>query len=189
MRSPRSRRATALAAVAIAAVQLWGPGGVSGGSGASGEQVDRLTIAVTADFGPVNLFKGTDEKLLDLVYDRLLSPSPYVDEPQPWLAESVTAVDPSVLEIVVRDDVTWYDGEPFTAEDVAFTFDYLHIVPTSRWGHHVTDVPHILSSEVVSDDTVRLTCAYPCPDLGRITLADLPIVPEHIWNRSPSPAR
>lgn len=189
MRSPRSRPATALAAVAVAAVPLWGPVGASEVAGASGEQVDRLTIAVTADFGPVNLFKGTDEKLLDLVYDRLLSPSPFVDEPQPWLAESITAVDPSVWEIVVRDGVTWHDGEPFTAEDVAFTFDYLHIIPTSRWGHHVTEVPHILSSEVVSDDTVRLTCAYPCPDLGRITLADLPIIPEHIWNGVTEPGQ
>src|SRR5690606_38620669 len=93
------------------------------GSGPA-EEVDRLTIAVPVDVGPINLFAQHEEALTELVYDKLLAPSPYVDEPQPWLAEEVVMRDELTWSVTLRDDVTWHDGEPFTADDVAFTIAY-----------------------------------------------------------------
>lgn len=147
----------------------------------TGTTVDRLTIAIGQDVGPLNIFVSHEEWISELVYDKLVGPSPYVDEPQPWLASSVTAVDASTWEVVVRDDVTWHDGEPFTAEDVVFTFEYATVAPTGRWTHHITEIPEISSVELVEDDTVRFTCGFPCPELGTVTLADIPIIAEHIW--------
>lgn len=149
----------------------------------------RLTVAVVSDAGPLNLFAGTEEELAELVYDKLLAPNPYVDEPQPWLAKNVREIDPSMWEVTLRDDVTWHDGEPFSAEDVAFTIQYFKDAPTGRWTHHVIDIPTIDRIEVVDDTTVRLGCAFPCPDLGRITLADLPIIPEHVWAGVEEPSK
>lgn len=144
-------------------------------------QVDRLTIAVPLDLGPLNIFTSNDVAMNELVYDSLLAPSPYVDEPQPWLAEKVTALDLSTWEVELRDDVTWHDGTPFTAEDVRFTMEYFKTAPSGTFTHHVSEVPSIDTIEVLADDALRLGCAFACPDLARITLAFIPVLPAHIW--------
>ena len=42
----------------------------------------------------------------------------------PWLALEYTwDKDNKVLEMLIRDGVKWSDGESFSAEDVAFTFN------------------------------------------------------------------
>lgn len=160
------------------------PTGVGTGS-ATGTQApstaERLRVAFPSDEGPLNLFAQHEEPLTELVYDKLLAPSPYVDEPRPWLAESVEQVDAVTWEATLRDDVTWHDGEAFTADDVAFTVALFKRAPSGRWTHHVTDTPHVEEVEVVDDTHVRFHCAYPCPFLGSVTLADIPIVPEHVW--------
>ncbi|HVL84255.1 MAG TPA: peptide ABC transporter substrate-binding protein [Pseudonocardia sp.] len=145
---------------------------------------DRLTIALPEARGPLNLFAGSDEAVAELVYDKLLAPSPYVEEPRPWLATEVRFVDPTTWEADLRDDVVWHDGEPFTAEDVVFSIAYFAQAPTGRWTHHVSDVP-TFDASLVDSDTVRFTCAFACPELGTVTLADLPIVPEHVWAQVP----
>lgn len=154
----------------------------AGDVGTGPATADRLTIAIQEDRGPVNLFAGVSEPLAELVYDKLVAPSPYVDAPQPWLATAVRAIDPSTWEVDLRQDVTWHDGRPFGVEDVVFTFQYMKDAPTGRWTHHVSDIPTISSTTAVDADTVRFTCAFPCPELGEVTLADLPIIPKHIWS-------
>jgi hypothetical protein len=44
---------------------------------------------VSRDTGPLNIYRGDGafDYLVDLVYDKLFAPSPYVSEPQPWPAE------------------------------------------------------------------------------------------------------
>ncbi len=153
------------------------------------EKVDRLTIAVDQDRGPLNVFVDADPRMLELVYDTLLSPSPYVGEGRPWLAEEIHEIDARTWEARIRQGVTWQDGKPFTAEDVAFTFRYFKTAPpVGSWTHHVNDVPTIETSEVVSTDTVRLTCAFACPDLGPITLSYVPILPRHLFEGVAKPA-
>lgn len=154
--------------------------GVATEEAAEPDEAEHLRIAVPADVGPLNIFGQHEEHLTELVYDKLLAPSPYVDEPRPWLAEEVTELDPSTWEVTVRSDVAWHDGEPFTAADVAFTMAYFREAPTGRWTHHVDEVPDFVA-EAIDDQTVRLECSYPCPDLGAVTLADLPILPAHVW--------
>ena len=149
-------------------------------------EADRLTVAVPGAIGgPLNVFVAFTEQVSELVYDKLLAPSPYVDDPRPWLASEVVMVDPSTWDVTVREGVTWHDGEPFTVEDVAFTFSYARAAPTGRFTHHINEIPDVASVEVTDADTVRFRCAFPCPDLGPVTLADLPILPEHVWSQVP----
>lgn len=156
------------------------PGTPSGPAG-----TDRLRIAVPRDVGPLNLFVGAPEPLVELVYDKLVAPSPYVAQPQPWLATAIRQVDPSTWDVDLRTDVKWHDGMPFTPDDVIFTFSYMKAAPTGRWTHHVADVPTIDTVTAVGANTVRLRCAYACPELGTVTLADLPIIPKHVWSAVP----
>lgn len=149
------------------------------------ETADSLTVALAADTGPLNIFLRDTQGLDGLVYDTLLAPSPYVDEPQPWLATEVRQVDPSTWEVDLREGVTWQDGEAFDAEDVVFSLGFFGAAPTGTYTHHVSEVPNINDVTALSPYSVRLGCDYPCPELGTVTLAFLPIVPEHIWSEVP----
>ncbi len=179
---PDARRAL-LAATALLVTACTGSGtGPSSGPASA----DRLRIAVPRDVGPLNIFvPSTPEPLAELIYDKLVAPSPYVAQPQPWLATAVRQVDPSTWDVDLRSDVKWHDGMPFTADDVIFTFSYMKAAPTGRWTHHVSDVPTVDTVAALAANTVRLHCAYACPELGTVTLADLPILPKHVWSAIP----
>lgn len=153
-------------------------------------QLENLTIGLSSDVGPLNIYTGNLDWLTDMVYDKLFSPSPYVDEPTPWLAESATQIDDDTWEVVVRDGITWHDGEAFTAEDVKFTYEYYRDGPANRHTHHVSEVPQIDEINIGADGkTVTFECAYACPSLETITFADLPILPEHIWSNVENPRK
>ena len=53
----------------------------------------------------------------------------YSCEEIPWLATGYEWTDPKTLVFDTRDGVKWNDGEPFTAKDVAFTFNMLKEYP------------------------------------------------------------
>ncbi|ALS24974.1 MULTISPECIES: ABC transporter substrate-binding protein [Paenibacillus] len=154
------------------------------------QSIPELKIAVPGDVGPLNLYLSSgNESLLELVYDKLFAPSPFVKEPQPWLAESATQVDDLNWVVKLRSGIKWHDGQPFTAEDVKFTFEYYRDGPSNRYTHHVSEVPRVEKIEAEDASTVRFTCAYACPSLASITMADLPILPKHIWEKVENPRK
>lgn len=157
---------------------------------ASADRVDNLTIGLHTDVGPLNIYTGNLDWMTDLVYDKLFSPSPYVDEPIPWLAESAEQLDDKTWTVKIRSGIKWHDGEEFTAEDVKFTYEYFRDGPANRHTHHVSEVPKIDVIEIEeSGDSIRFECAYACPSLATITFADLPILPEHIWSEVQNPRK
>ncbi|MGH3788712.1 MAG: ABC transporter substrate-binding protein [Pseudonocardiaceae bacterium] len=180
----RRRRAT-LILLAASALLVNACSGAETDTPDAPAEVEVLRIAVPRDTGPLNIFAGSPEPIAELVYDKLVAPSPYVDEPQPWLATAVREVDSSTWEVDLRQGVSWHDGQPFTVDDVVFTFEYMKVAPTGRWTHHVTHIPTISEITAVDTDTVRFSCGFPCPELGEVTLADLPIIPKHVWSAVP----
>jgi len=158
-------------------------------SNASSTQ-EELTVGVPNDFGPVNIYTENEDWLNDMIYDKLMAASPYVDEPTPWLAKSVKQLDDKTWEIKVRDGIKWQDGEDFTAEDVKFTYEYYRDGPQTRYTHHVNEVPSITDIDIAKDnEKVTFACEYACPQLDTITFADLPILPEHIWKDVDNPRK
>ncbi|KZN22790.1 ABC transporter substrate-binding protein [Haladaptatus sp. R4] len=151
----------------------------------SDSEGDALRIGTDSDPGsPLNIYASSSSKfdwMKDLVYDRLLFPSPYVDQKEPGLATETNQIDETTWTATVRSDAKWHDGEPFTADDVVFTYRYYRDGPANRYTHHVSQAPHIKTIEAVDDQTVRFEGAYPTPTLAAITFADLPIIPKHVW--------
>ncbi len=156
------------------------------------QQAEKLTIATEADKGNLTPYSfrpppGLHSELTNLIHDTLFL-DPYTEEPIPWLATEATPnSDATTWTVTLRDGVTWHDGEQFTAEDVAFTYDYYKEGPANRYSHHASEVPVIESAEALDESTVEFTCADPCPTLDLITLADLPILPKHIWENVDDP--
>jgi peptide/nickel transport system substrate-binding protein len=102
---------------------------------------------------------------------------------KPILAESWDrSEDGLTWTIHLRQNVTWSDGEPFTADDVLFWAAAIQDPDTtgSRWVHgrfFVNDEPFIF--EKVDDYTVTITTAAPVPTLMNNICAC--IIPEHYF--------
>lgn len=151
-----------------------------------------LRVAVTQEITNITPYSpGVPENLLELVYDKLAGPVPYMADATPWLAEKIEAVgqDGRNWRIRLRDGIRWHDGKPFSAEDVAFTLRYYRDGPANRWTHHVSDIPKLDQIEVLERLALRIRCAQPCPQFDKVTAADLPILPMHVWATVKQPHR
>jgi peptide/nickel transport system substrate-binding protein len=87
------------------------------------------------------------------------------------------------LTVTTRSGVKWSDGKPFSASDVAFTFNLIKAHPAlnANW-----TIPIPTSVTATSATTTVLTFAQ--PELASaFYILQTPIVPEHIWkNVNPS---
>lgn len=126
-----------------------------------------------------------------LVYDSLFWSQAKAD-PEPWLAEKAEPSDDNkVWTVTLREGVTWHDGKPFTAEDVAFSYDYYkeQAGASGRYAHHVFDVPAYERAEIVDDTTVKLFFSSPAPQFKIMPGADLPIVAKHMFEGVTEPGK
>ena len=121
----------------------------------------------------------------NIICEPLAYYSAFADKMYMWLAESYEYTpDFKQLTIKTRQGVKWSDGVPFSAEDVAYTFNTLRdLGPKVKWG---VDVNQALDEAVVSDpNTVVLKFKIPSPrffffatykyDIG------IYMVPKHIF--------
>ena len=72
--------------------------------------------------------RGASDRLFTLLYEGLIHYDYDREEARPNLAQSWSASGDEVVDRItfsLREDVVWHDGEPFTAEDVVFTYNYL----------------------------------------------------------------
>ena len=94
---------------------------------------------------------------------------------QPGLAESWRPVAPDTWEFKLRPNVTFHNGKPFTAEDVAFTISRVPTVPNSPSSYAIY-TRAVKSVEVVDPLTVRMKTDGPYPllptDLAQISILD-----------------
>ena len=121
-------------------------------------------------FAPLN---DVDRDLSALIYSGLFRIDTDFD-PQPDLAERFHWVDDKTLEVVLRQDARFHDGEILTSEDVLFTYQSL-----KRWHNPLAALYHNLTLSAVDDKTVRFKFDKPTPDaLVNLTLG---ILPSHIW--------
>ncbi|MGI6037421.1 MAG: ABC transporter substrate-binding protein [Limnochordia bacterium] len=116
-------------------------------------------------------------ELLGLIYDTLLILDGE-NVPQPWLAQSWTVGDEGNVYTLTLAEASWQDGRPLTAEDVAFSYTYYAQHPHSRWSNPASQIEEII---VHSPREISFVLPGPRPEFPYTTLAELPIIPRHIW--------
>ena len=122
--------------------------------------------------------------LLMLQYDSLMQFDAN-GEPQPWLAESVeTNDDLTEWTLTLVEGVTFNDGEPLTVDDVEFTFNYFTENAAGRFARDLRGVESVTTD---GDRTITVTLAEPNPAFDLVALADIPIIPEHVWSEVTDP--
>jgi peptide/nickel transport system substrate-binding protein len=93
----------------------------------------------------------------------------------PWLAVSWSAIDTKTWRFQLRRDVTFSNGKPFTARDVAANVNFL--VKTPRPTDNILrDLPPLESATFVDEFTVDITTKFPVPTFPRY--ASILLMPE-----------
>jgi peptide/nickel transport system substrate-binding protein len=101
-------------------------------------------------------------------------------ETMPWLATDWALSDDGLTwTFTLRDGVRWQDGQPLTAADVAFSFEYMLTHPGAGW--FMAQVSEVKSATAVGDLEVEIEMIRPyAPFLQTVAEATL-IFPQHIW--------
>lgn len=76
----------------------------------------------------------------------------------------------------LQQGVTWQDGEPFTADDVRFTVEYIR---DNEVGYFYDKVAEFVEVEVLDEHTVTIKTEEPIAWMPQVMV---PILPEHIWS-------
>lgn len=161
-----------------------------GGGGASNKTYTTLTSIpgnigdFARDFNPYSASApyGTQ----GTIFETLLFDSITAKTIQPWLATSYTfSSDARSVTFHLRQGVLWSDGQPFSADDVVFTFNMLHQYP----GADLNNLWGTLARVVAPDPhTVIFTFQKAAPALLYF-LANTWIVPKHIWEGVGDPTK
>jgi peptide/nickel transport system substrate-binding protein len=132
---------------------------------------------------PFTSSSAYDWQVLGLIYDSLIAVHPYTLETIPWLAKSwsiETRHDDSgphtILTFHLREGARWQDGKPLTADDAAFTYEYLRKNGVPRYFDNVDNIDRI---ETPNDLTLVVTMKnVSFWHLHRV--GGIPILPRHI---------
>ena len=120
-----------------------------------------------------------------LTQARLVRINRLTDVAEPWLASEWTASpDGRSISLTLRPDVTWSDGAPFDADDVAFSFRAAYDQANgSVLAAALTIGGGAIVTTVVDPHHVKLT--FPAPFAPGVRVLDaLPIYPRHALEAS-----
>ena len=155
-------------------------------------ELTTLTCAIVAtddlQIRPLELNQRDVVSVCDLVYEGLFSMDDNY-QPQPKLAYSFKFVNEGRrLEVVLRDDVTFHNGQKLTAHDVVATLDYMYeltgfdddlnseVELTDR-GLYYSTFYTLRSWEAVDDHTLLFTLRR--PSYGALYSFAFPILPQN----------
>lgn len=151
-------------------------------------RAQQLVLAIPADEGfltPFTYVTGyPGYNLLSLIYDTLMLPD-LNGVPQPWLAEQVRSLNGGRDWIIRLKNARWHDGRPITSADVQFSYEYYRRYPVvSRFTTAVRSIPENRTPDA---RTVQISLPRPEATFELSTLADVPILPKHIWENVTDP--
>jgi peptide/nickel transport system substrate-binding protein len=195
----------AVAGVAFLYVRGFSPGGKPSSSATVSSRGGALVATVRGELGGFNLYttRGFPTQVVSLLTQaRLVRINRLTDAPEPWLATDWTpSPDGRSIALTLRPDVTWSDGAPFDADDVAFSF---RAASDQASGSVIAAALTIggapIGVTVIDARHVKLTFAAPYAPGVRV-LDVLPIYPRHAlaaaladgtfaktWNLTTAPA-
>lgn len=144
-----------------------------------------FVTSINGDPASLNGIMGNDGASLSIIG---LNQSPLTLGGENWgsivageLAESwEVSEDGTEWTFYLRQDVKWQDGEPFTADDVLFTFQALQNpdVQAASFRERFMEGEEPIQFEKVGEYTIKATLKQPIASLA--TNITVPIIPKHI---------
>ena len=161
----------------------------SGGSTPGGSNTGKTSMLVAMDNGSptfvknFNPFSGGKRTATNLIYEPLFVLNNIDGSLVPFLGEKYEQPDAKTITVTLRQGAKWSDGQDFTADDVAFTFDYLKKTPAidagGVWQH--------LASVETSGSTVTFHLKTEDVPAALVVLPTT-IVAKHLWSSITDPA-
>jgi peptide/nickel transport system substrate-binding protein len=177
--------ATAMTALLIS-LTLAGCGGGGGAASANNGVLDigMPNGPITDDNNPfLSSSPGTSLGYDYLIYEPLvMSNAVQPTAPgRPWLATKWTwSNDYTTLNLTIRDNVTWSDGQPLTAADVAYTFQLVK-------QHSALNGYSIPFGDITANGN-QVTLTFPSSQfVNQDKILDTLVVPKHQWSTMKDP--
>lgn len=152
---------TATACSSGEGVDVDGQGGGGADGGGEGGQLVAAIAAEPDQLDPHVTTAYASFQVLENVYDTLVMPDENL-EMQPALAESwETSEDQLTWTFQLRDGVKFHNGDPFTAEDVVYSYNRIIDEELSN-AYRFSSVEKVTA---VDDQTVEIKVSQPTPNL------------------------
>lgn len=187
MNTKRWRKAAALAVAGLMTLSMGACGGDGGGSPQSDQviinSVMNASSQVSLNYNP---FSPTAlSGVVGALYEPLFFMNNLKDDPtqlEPLMGESYTISDDAkTIDVKIREGKKWSDGEPYTAEDVAYTFNLVDSNASLNTSGFAG------TAEALSDTEVRITLDKSESVNALSYLSGTMIVPKHIWENIDDP--
>ncbi len=163
---------------------IWGVAAATGASTSPSPDAEKLVLRVGTlqDIDSLNPFAGVTVaayEMYHLNYDMLTGYAPD-GSVRPEIADSwETSVDGLTWTFKIHPGMKWQDGQPVTANDVAFTYNY---IIDNELTAYTSSTVNIKEAVAIDDATVEFRLTKPKATMLRLWI---PIVPEHIWSKIP----
>ena len=147
-----------------------------------GTLVRDIVASDPKTFNPWVSTDSTSSELGALMFASLLTTDMYNGEIIPYMAESFVAEEDGITYTTrLRKGLTWSDGKPITAADVAFTWNT--IIAGGYGNSSMRDVTSVDGQTprvtVIDELTNQYVTARPFAPFARV-IGDVPVAPKHI---------
>lgn len=142
-----------------------------------------MIVVLTSESANLNplISEAGNRSAVRNVYDSLTKMGPD-GQPEPWLATDWESSDDNLqFTFDIRSGHSFHDGEPLTAEDVRFSYEY-HAEHSPFFGGALSNITEM---EAPDDTTVVFTLDEPFAPIFTQTFNRIPILPKHIWETVP----
>jgi len=142
-----------------------------------------FTVGILNDIDSLNPYTGIlaeSYEVYQLMYGYLMDNAAADFSPVGDLATSwTTSPDGKTWTYTIRSGVTWSDGVPLTASDVAYSFNRVMKgeYEQTNYGNYVTNIATVTAT---NPTTVVMVTKVPTPIMTHLLV---PILPEHIWSK------
>ncbi|MEJ8474423.1 ABC transporter substrate-binding protein [Roseibium algae] len=146
MKSTRLRAALAAATLLTSAGAAW-----------ADKANDTLNVAFTKELENVDSYFNSSREgvvMQRAIWDGLIYRDPATNEYKGNLATAWEWIDDTTLEFKLREGVTFHNGEPFNADDVVYTVNY--VADPANGAKTQRNVNWMKSAEKIDDYTVRI---------------------------------
>lgn len=165
----------------LLAALVLGPVLATSATGAVAADKVTFTVGLKNEVDSFNPFLGVEAPSYEmwyLTYDIMVGYSMKDMSPVPALATSWDRTDDGLTwTFDIRDGVKWSDDVPFTAADIAYTYNRILGGGTeaASWGSYLNNVTTVTAPDATTV-VLKLKKAS-----ATLPLLPIPIIPEHIW--------
>ena len=146
---------------------------------------DTLQVAFTKELENVDSYFNSAREgvvLQRAIWDGLIYRNPETGEYEGNLATDWEWIDDTTLEFKLREGVTFHNGEPFTADDVVYTVNFVADeasgVKTQR------NVNWMESAEKIDEHTVRINLKRPFPAAVEYLAGPVSMYPDEYYDEA-----